>query len=162
MSTEFMQTLVARCVKVGLVKPDEVEGFSDSEIQEMEKMAGNSFPGAYKNFLSVTGRRFGKISRSEAIFLPNAQAFLALQKFPVELFAESSLTFRLPTKAIVISQHDGYQFMYFETGSGDDPPIFMFVEANDEAVLVANSLSTHIASILWEYQRKIPARWEPK
>jgi SMI1-KNR4 cell-wall len=70
---------------------------------------------------------------------------MGLQEEAVALLNYNNEDFILPTDAFVFSMHQGYEFKYFKTSEGDDPPVYQYVEGNGHPpVMVWNSFSSYL------------------
>jgi hypothetical protein len=151
--------IAQKFIQAGVVAADEIEGFSPEEIDDVKNRLGLRLPDSCREFLLVMGHRFGRISNREGLFLRDVQQLINLQSFATELFEESATTFRLPDDALVISQHDGYQFIYLRTAQGDDSPAFLYMEGSDAPKVDAPDFLAHLTSVLQQHMPKRSPEW---
>lgn len=99
---------------------------TEQEISSLEEELGLSLPAAYKEFLLWGGHNTGRIwEGSDCCF----EDLKILQESAVELLEENKFKEALPEDAFVFFMHQGYQFMFFRTSEGEDPPIYFYKES---------------------------------
>lgn len=140
-----------------LARADEgVEGATAEEIAALEAYAGGRLPGVYRHYLSGFGRRAGELFRGTDSGL--AQRHRLRLREPADRLVESSrAAFRLPPAAFVFLMTQGYQFAYFPTDAGDDPPVFRYHEGDALPAPLAASLSVYLLRCVEECERRMPA-----
>jgi hypothetical protein len=101
---------------------------SQEEVQALEQFIGRPLPLAYREFLLLMGKGMDEFLRGSEIFYPT---MYELQQDAVELLKEDDFPEQLPRDAFVFFMHEGYQFNFFHTSEGDDPPVYRFYEGKD-------------------------------
>jgi len=102
---------------------------SENEISLLEQRIGHPLPKAYREFLLWAGHGAGHLMQGSDFYYDDLDG---LREAAVELLQEDNIFQRLPSNAFVFYMHQGYQFAYFLLGHGDDPPIYAYVEGQDE------------------------------
>ncbi len=88
------------------------------------------------------------------MFFDDSQRFLELQSFPQELFEESPTAFQLAANSIIISQHDGYQFIYMTVDNLNvDPPIHFYMEGWEQAKLINMNFAEFMLDLIRAYEK---------
>jgi hypothetical protein len=131
------QTLAQRLIQAGLAKPTEIVGCSDAEIEQLEQRFRVSLPVSYKYFMRIMGKMAGRFEldamwtcdalglariRAEAILAQGDQDYADAIALSGEVAQER---FVLPATAFVFLA-SAYDFIYFDTTAGSDPPVFLF------------------------------------
>src|SRR5437764_15449035 len=96
---------------------------TQSEVEEMERQLGLSFPPAYREFLLWMGHDAGEMlagSNYRWHELPT------LREWAVELLSGNNFPQALPEDAVVFLMHQGYQFMFFRASEGSDPAVYYY------------------------------------
>src|SRR5262245_2992848 len=124
-----MQRIIQRLIDNSLATADRVVGCSEEEIRQIESTFLIKLPAAYREFLQTIGKEAGHFLVGTDAFFPT---LLHLREWADGLLNETQSKFRLPSTAFVFLVHQGYQFMFFDTKSADDPEIFHFVEGDRE------------------------------
>ena len=133
------QALIERMVGAGYALPDEIVGCTPEEVAGIEARFGLRLPRVYREFLLAMGRGAGRFLRGTDVFYPTV---LELRQWAEELLEECGRPFALPEDAFVFLTHQGYQFGYFHTGSGeDDPPTYRYLECDPVPVQNDGSFS---------------------
>jgi cell wall assembly regulator SMI1 len=92
-------------------------GWSEAEIDTLERELGVTLPAAYKTFLEIGGHRAGT--------LDIVGDMLKIQSYPNEILVENNLPITLPPSAFVCNFYsEGSGFTFFDLTEGDDPPIY--------------------------------------
>jgi len=102
---------------------------NQKEINSLELRLSNSLPQAYKEFLLWGGKNAGEIWGGSVYCITE---ILDIQDVASELLDEKNFPLALPKKSFVFLMHQGYQFMFFETSNGDDPPVYFYTENQEE------------------------------
>ena len=113
------------------------------EVDALKEDQGlGSLPAAYEAFLLVAGRGCGDLWVGTTAFFPD---LLGVRGAAEELFAENRLESFLQPDDVVITMHQGYQFLYL-SGPGADPPVFGCIEGGAGVVVAESftSLLTHL------------------
>ena len=121
----FCQRVVERLKIAGLATSFSIQGCSLEEINALEKFFGVLFPESYRSFLTCVGKQAGKLFTGTDCFYIDLQT---LRSVAEALLKENEEDFILPQEAFVFSMHQGYEFLFFLTSMGDDPPVFQYVE----------------------------------
>ncbi|MDK2127018.1 SMI1/KNR4 family protein [Parachitinimonas caeni] len=145
-------TLISSLIDAQLCKQGEAKGCSQEEIAALEQSTGLSFPLQYREFLLAIGKRAGRLFQGTDIFLP---AISGLKDEAINLLEENEEDFNLPKEAFVFSMHQGYEFNYFNTSEGDDPPVYQYVEGNGPPVLTWNSFSEFLNDSITLHSRSM-------
>lgn len=134
-----IQIAVRRLSQSGLASPSELCGCTNEEIANLESQSSVNLPSTFRTFLSLMGKRAGEfLVGTDWTFsqLPE------LKERAQGLLEECGLkTAVLPATAFVFAMHQGYQFLFFDSVAGDDPPVFLFLEGEDGPQQVFSSFS---------------------
>ncbi len=104
---------------------DAVHPCTEQQIAQLEQQYHLTLPAAYKEFLRWMGNGAGRFMAGDAAFY---DALPQLRAFALEMLAENHVPQRLPDDAFVFSMHEGYQFLFFRTSEGDNPPVYWYGE----------------------------------
>lgn len=122
-------------------------GLSDAEIRKVAAtQAAAVIPPAYREFLAVAGRGAGDLWRGSEAFYPD---LLELRQAALALLEENSQPFDLPSGALVILMHQGYQFLYLLPGASD-PAVWLYREPRKEPERIAATFSSLLRGALSE------------
>jgi hypothetical protein len=99
-----------------------------AEISLLEQNTHLLLPGAYKEFLLTMGKGAGDLLVGSDVFY---QQIGNLQESAKEMLSEDAFPQKLPADAFVFFMHQGYQFNFFCTSEGDDPPVYRYFEGKD-------------------------------
>jgi len=110
-----------------VLKFDLAVGCSEKEIRNLEEKLGVNLPVAYKEFLSWAGKGLGEFAVGSEFYYD--QDLVDLQRMAKDLLEDNAVPFKLPEDAFVFWGHQGYQFTFFRTSQGDDPPVHYYLEA---------------------------------
>lgn len=140
---DYTNELIDELINAGIASQDSIEPCTLEEIAEIEKFYSISLPEAYKQFLLKMGCKAGTLLQGTHFYYP------FLKK--VRGYAESLLNrwddpFTLSKTDFVFLDHQGKQFMYFDTTAGDDPPIKYYKEAGYKPEQVNDSFSDWLKS----------------
>lgn len=126
-TNSFMQDFVQQLKSARLVNTSNypIRGCSIEQIQEIETKFKLTLPPIYKNYLSVMGQKSGDFLRGSDFWYPE---LLTLREGAEILLREDNSPLKLPDSVFVFGMHQGYQFFYFDTTVGDDPPVFHYME----------------------------------
>lgn len=150
--------IVEGIIALGLAAPDEIEGCTPDEIEEVEKRFALRLPGIYRAYLARLGRREGEFLIGSDFGYPT---ILTLREAAEELLAENNATITLPANAFVFLMHQGYQFLFFHAdGVNDDPPVYWYMELSNEFVEHAPSFSAQLRRTLEDYRRHRSRSWD--
>ena len=134
-TNSFMHDFVQHLQDLGLVDTDRypARGCNQEQITEIENKFQITLPQIYKDYLAAIGQKSGDFLRGSDFWYPE---LLTLREDAEILLQEDNSPFKLPDKAFVFGMHQGYQFFYFDTLAGDDPPVYHYMEG--EAVKKVN------------------------
>ena len=122
-----------RCKKA---KPKEIDVLKEDQGLQ-------SLPTAYEAFLLVAGRGCGDMWVGTTAFFPD---LIGLRRSAEELFAENQVQSFLEPDDVVITMHQGYQFLYL-SGPGADPPVMRSIEGG-AGVQVAESFTALVTHLI--------------
>lgn len=125
----------------GLASNATIIGCNKTEIAEVKEQWSQKLPLAYLEFLQTMGKEAGRLFVGSEIFYPEC---LELRESAVELLSEFDKEDVLPDDAIVFSMHQGYQFLFFKSSEGDDPPVYHYSEGKDYFTKIRDSFSYYI------------------
>ena len=112
---------------------------NEHEVQELERAVGLKLPAAYKEFLLWAGHGAGWLMEGSRFYYDD---LLAIQETAREMLQENESPDKLPDDAFVFWSHQGYQFSFFRTSQGDDPPVHHYCEGeNNEKLIIAKQRS---------------------
>lgn len=138
--------LIEAMIKSGLATPDEIIGCSEEEIKEIESQRNLVLPASYKDFLRGMGKCAGWLLEGSDFYYPE---MLDCQALAERLLAGDKTLFSLGQSCFVFIQHQGYQFMYFDTASNSfDPPVFHYLQGAEKPRQVAESFSKWLAATI--------------
>ena len=104
---------------------------SEGEVRAIEKRLGNKLPAAYREFLLLMGQKDGGLLGRDWLY----EYLEIFQEDAIELMRRDGFPVTLPADAFVFLMHDGYQFDFFCISEGDDPPVYHYIECDDEIAL---------------------------
>ncbi|BBH22960.1 hypothetical protein Back11_43050 [Paenibacillus baekrokdamisoli] len=136
--------IVSSLLGFKIANVNEIQGFTEIEVEHCEKIIGSPFPYQYREFLLSIGQNAGMLFQGTDILFRNAENLLELRKEAENLMDENQESFNLPTGAFVFSMHQGYEFNFFVITEGNDPPVYQYVEGDGPPVLVWDSFSTFL------------------
>jgi len=138
MALEWMSRGVSKLTENGVVRGAELRGCTELEIQQIERACPKPLPAAYKQFLSVLGAAAGGFLMGSDFL---CAALPTLRSGAQRLLEESGTTYRLAADDFVFAGHQGYTFLFFRLGTGDDPEVYRYVDCDEKPELVANTFS---------------------
>jgi hypothetical protein len=109
----------------GVAGESDLCGCSLSELEAVEEKLGKPIPLAYRNFLKIMGRGAGRLFLGTNAFFPG---ILELTEIAAEIVSEDPSHIKLPEDALVLTMHQGYEFMFMRKSEGDDPPVYHYLE----------------------------------
>ena len=136
--TDNIRDAVERLQESTLVDKSSISGCSDDKIRDIEQTANGPLPAAYKEFLRQMGVSAGDFLRGDDLFYPD---MIDLTEGVRELMAESGVADKLPDSAFAFAGHHDYVYLYFDTAAGEDPPVYRYVEGDEEPEQVFDSFS---------------------
>ena len=121
----YLDVVRVRLDALGFVSPAEMVPCSEHEAQRLERYLGVRLPQAYKEYLLWIGHGAGRFMRGTDCFYEDV---FHLRTWAEQLLKEDDFPQQLPEDAVVFSMHQGYQFSFFRTSEGDDPPVYYYLE----------------------------------
>jgi hypothetical protein len=145
--SDVIDSILDPLVQRGLVNRSDFVGCSDAEIEEIAVGWPSSLPASYIAAL----RRFGK----GASFLWRGTDFhypevLEIRESAEELLDWIEADFRLEKNDYIFLDHQGYQFLYFKLGTGDDPEVYYFIETEELPKKVYDSFTAWLEAYIQE------------
>lgn len=139
--SEIRDQLVAN----GIAAVTDIYGCTQLEIENLERLVGSPLPLAYKQFLLAIGHGAGAFLNGTDVFYGQVATLTDAAKM---LLAENGLPDELPKDGFVFYMHQGYEFGYFQTGDGADPPVYQYVEGNGAPKLVWPSFTGYLVDMI--------------
>jgi hypothetical protein len=102
-----------------------VRGCSVEAVEGMRQVFSGKLPRAYAEFLFWAGHHGGELLRGSSCFMHDLPD---IQSAADALLRANGFRHRLPSDAVVIWMHQGYQFLFLRLGEGDDPPLHYYNE----------------------------------
>lgn len=138
MNSDWIQNSVSKLSDSGLLNGVALQGCSETEIRQIENTCPKPLPAAYKKFLSVLGVTAGSFLRGSDFLLSTLPT---LRSGAQRLLEESGAAYALAADDFVFASHQGYTFLFFKLGEGDDPKVYRYVEGDEKPELVSNTFS---------------------
>lgn len=112
---------------------------SNDEIENLEVAYGLKFPLTYSSFLKSMGKGAGCFMMGSDCFYDT----LDMINEEAKLLVRTNGFKDIPQHAFVFWMHQGYQFAFFLSEEGDDPPVYYYNETAKEPDFVRsfNSMS---------------------
>jgi hypothetical protein len=110
--------------KIELERAQNLIPCSIQEIAELEMKLEIHLPAAYHEFLLWMGKGAGIFLMGFDCFLPDLEK---LQPMAAELLNDFGAEFELPDNSFVFLMRQGYQFYFFKSGEGDNPPVYEYL-----------------------------------
>jgi hypothetical protein len=136
------ESLISSLLNAKICQASDIRGASAEEVATLARSAGQNLPAQYREFLLGIGHGAGEFLQGTDIFL---SALDGLKDEANSLLQENDEEAQLANDAFVFSMHQGYEFSYFITSDGDDPPVYQYVEGNGPPVLTWNSISDFLS-----------------
>jgi hypothetical protein len=146
----MLDNLVNRLINGKIATREQIKGCSEKDIEELEKEFKLKLPNAYKTFLKLIGLGGGKFWSSERFHY--RQLFL-IPKIVENIIRDEDLKnvlVELPADTFVFLVHHDYEFFFFCTNEGEDPPVYYYLEHETQYVKFADSFSLFIDEQLRE------------
>lgn len=108
-----------------VVKPHKLIGCSKTEITELEAALNLRLPRAYRTFLSNCGKGAGEFlcgTDWEYKDIPQ------MQSIAKQLVDDSPFAGRWSSTLFAFTMHQGYEFLFFDSTQGQDPPVWHFYD----------------------------------
>jgi ankyrin repeat protein len=132
---ERVREAKARLLRYGIAKEEDARGCTEPDIASLEQAVGVTLPEVYSEFLRLMGREAGLLLVGIYKYLPE------LQRSARKSLEYCGADYRLPDKSFVISMGQAFDFLFFHTDAGDDPPVFLFEEGEAAPRQVSDSFS---------------------
>lgn len=118
------------------------------EVERLESFYHTSLPAVYKAFLLTMGNCAGNFMLGSDCFYSH---LFQLKSSANELLTENNLP-PLPENTFVFWMHQGYQFQFFYTDQGDNPPVYYFIEdpENEAFTKVSDTLTDNLYFMLYD------------
>lgn len=120
-----------------------LKGCSKVDVQKLESYFNVCLPDVYKIFLFSMGHDAGKFMRGTSAFY---KELFILREDLKDMLDEQGIA--LPDETFVFWSHQGYQFAFFYTNNGDNPPIYFYREGEAAIKKVANGLTDFLTGEL--------------
>ena len=136
-----------RLLQLGRTTEKDFVGCTDDEIQNVKNSQRVKYlPSIYEEFLSTMGRAAGDLFIGTNAFFPD---LLRVKETALMLLEDCNFAFQLPDNVFVLSEHQGYQFHYFECNKDvDDPPVWWYIERKTQPEKISESLSDYFEDII--------------
>ena len=139
MSCTALDTARSKLMDAGLAGPHSFKGCTEQQIKSIEDKLSLRLPRCYRDFLSVMGREAGEFLVGTDYSFPKVLDFRSEAE---NLLRTTPSNFLLAQDLFVFMFHQGYTFLFFNChDDSDDPPVFMFTEADKEPSRVSDSFS---------------------
>lgn len=135
MSKLDMDAIVEIIIESGMGKMEDLAGFPEEDIAELEKKYNVRLPLTYREFLGSIGYSGTSVFSSVVLVYPSLDEFKDLAYKMVEKNA-----YTLPSSSFVFLLDDNY-FLFFDTKSGDNPPVYKYSKGSKAPELFYNSFS---------------------
>ena len=100
----------------------DTEGITSDELAAVEAAYGVKLPGAYKEYMSVYGKKSGYLLSSYLMTVNKLAGNFECVEFDLKHTVHDN-KFRIESNMFFFGQWQGSVF-YFECDRGDDPPVF--------------------------------------
>lgn len=132
MKTDPFEALLRRLHRSGVALPSELRGCTPAQIRRLESKYGVKLPATYRRFLSVMGRKSGRLFKYDWLEVHYDSVLTMTARVPriVQDWAEISpewTSFALPDKALVILYRDmSDDFHFIRCDRTDDSGVWHF------------------------------------
>jgi hypothetical protein len=144
MPNNFMHGLRENIIANGFADDETLEGCTPAEILSIETQLGIALPDVYRTFLKEMGKCTGDFLSGIDVTYP---AILSFKETAQRLLRYANAS-PLSSTAFVFALHQDYQFMFFDTTKGDDPPIFHYREKDVKSRQLYDSYSNWLRASL--------------
>jgi hypothetical protein len=124
-----------KLIDAGLASDADFLGCSEAEVAHLEQQFKVKLPAAFIDFLRVMGKERDGFYAEASMSYP----FDDMRRIAVDLL--NDVNEKLSETAFVFVERYGCAVLYFETTSGDDPPIFVCQEDDKSPSKVAPNFS---------------------
>lgn len=150
--TPEFHSSVTQCLEIlelrGACTRSSVFGCTDDEIALVANDNRCQLPVIYRDFLRLMGRGAGSYYLGSDHFFP---LLLGNKEHALALVSRDKAGLILPDDAVVFSMHQGYQFLFFQTTEGPDPPVYRYFQARGVFETVYPCFSTFLISTAYEF-----------
>lgn len=137
-STSVGKKAVQLLVENGYGPKEEFRGCTDDEIQDIENECNVELPEAYISCMKKIGKYAGGFQRGTEFFYPSVKS---QKRYAKNRVSEWNVDFEFESDDFVFCGLQGYSFWFFNTRLSEDPPVFHYMEGDEEATKVADSFS---------------------
>jgi len=125
----YIEQILDEMKRLGTPDPQQFIPCTEEEVLLLEKQFHLLLPTAYKEFLLTMGKGAdGFLVGSDFLY----HDVPGLQEVAQEMLAEDAFPQKLSQDAFVFFMHQGYQFNFFHTSEGDNPPVYRYYEGKDQ------------------------------
>ncbi len=151
MTDTFIENFANQLIEAGLVDQENpITGITAGEIEQIENKFQIKLPEIYRQYLLKMGESSGDFNSGSDFWYPEILDFRQVAEV---LLAKHLPEFKLPVSAFVFGMHQGYQFWYFDTSDGDNPPVFYYLEGQAPPVQKFQSYSDLLEAMLEDHIR---------
>lgn len=141
MQSKSPEELAKILVDAGFTASKPIIGCTDSDIEELEQRYNVKLPAAYTKFLKVMGRQAGNFLDDGSWLYPLRNA----RQDALDHIAAEDSDYILPSTEFVFITRDNF-FLSFDTKSGDDPPVRIFEDGDQEPRQFFDSFSAWLTT----------------
>ncbi len=124
----YIEHVLNEMKRLGIPNPRKFVPCTEEEVAHLEEATHLSLPQTYREFLRTMGKDADLFLMGSDFMYPQ---LLNLQEVAREILIEDAFPQSLPEDAFVFFMHQGYQFGFFRTSEGDDPPVYWYVEQKE-------------------------------
>jgi hypothetical protein len=123
--TKSVSDLKAQIIDIGMATTDNVRGCTDEQISKLAAKFKVTLPESYKEFLKAMGVSAGDFLVGSDLYYADLPNF---RRSAQRLLRRRGWPFHLRPKDFIFLNHQDYQFLFFDTTAGDDPPVLRYIE----------------------------------
>ena len=146
----YMERVINEIKKLGTPNPRKFVPCTEEEIVQLEKVTHFTLPQAYREWLRTMGKHADTFLRGSDWLYPE---LVSLQEVAPKILVRDHFPLALPEDAFVFFMHQGYQFQFFRTSEGDDPPVYRYVEEDDREETAFPFVAPHFTDLLIDILR---------
>lgn len=120
MTEDRVDALVAAIADGVTATPEQLQGATRHQVDEIERDQAVPLASAYRRFLELVGGGAGHFLQGSDVFYPSV---LGVGRHARELLADDAVAFEWTAADRVILMHQGYQFDLLR-GTGPDPEVW--------------------------------------
>ena len=124
----YIECVLDEMKMLGTPNPQKFIPCTEEEVIRLEQVTHFSLPQAYQEFLRTMGNSTDDFLVGSDFLYP---VLPSLQEWARELLIENQIPQKFPDDAFVFFMHQGYQFNFFHTSEGEDPPVYRYFEGTD-------------------------------